>query len=141
VLELEALGLIEIRRSTGSASSYKLTGCVELCPAVFKSPERAVQKPTPRASKKQRSSDSGTDYGAFIQAQQERMLSMSDEEFAEYMSGSSSRRSSTKRRKKALTPEELAEMQEYLSLANRFSDAADEPLPGQQSFFDKEVST
>ena len=47
VLELERLGLIEIRRSSGSASEYRLTGCVELCPSVFKQPE---QQPTPRAT-------------------------------------------------------------------------------------------
>ncbi len=35
VLELEALGLIEIKRESGCASRYRLTGCVELCPAAF----------------------------------------------------------------------------------------------------------
>ena len=51
VLELEALGLIEIKRSAGSASSYRLTGCVELCPAAFKHPEQPA-KPAPRARKR-----------------------------------------------------------------------------------------
>ena len=47
VLELEGLGLIEIKRERGCASCYRLTGCVELCPAAFKEPQ---QRPT-RASK------------------------------------------------------------------------------------------
>ena len=51
VLELEALGLIEIRRSAGSASSYRLTGCVELCPAAFKHATEQPAKPTTRARK------------------------------------------------------------------------------------------
>ena len=57
VLELERLGLIEIRRSSGSASEYRLTGCVELCPAAFKQSEptpRATTRPTPRARKREK---------------------------------------------------------------------------------------
>ena len=39
VLELEALHLIEVKRESGCASRYRLTGCVELCPAAFQPPK------------------------------------------------------------------------------------------------------
>lgn len=35
ILTLEALGLIEVQRTPGKPSAYRLTGCVELCPAAF----------------------------------------------------------------------------------------------------------
>ena len=112
IKELKSLDLIRTQR-TGRSSVYTLTpGCVELCPRAVKDDHPAEQqrKPTPRTSKKQCNS-SGTDYGAFIKAQEKQFLSMSDEEIAaKYMSGSSSR---------------------------SFKSDEDEPLPGQQSFFDK----
>ena len=50
VIELEALGLIEIKRERGRASSYRLTGCVELCPAAFKEPQQQrTGKPAKKA--------------------------------------------------------------------------------------------
>lgn len=45
VLELEELGLIEIKRERGCASSYRLTGCVELCPAAFKEQQQRPARP------------------------------------------------------------------------------------------------
>jgi len=49
VLELEALGLIEVKRERGCASSYRLTGCIELCPAAFKEPQQRTGKPAKKA--------------------------------------------------------------------------------------------
>lgn len=69
VLELEELGLIEIKRERGCASSYRLTGCVELCPAAFKEQQRPVRPGKPA---------------------------------------------------KALTEQERAELDDYLSVVNRF---------------------
>lgn len=50
VLELEALHLIEVKRESGCASRYRLTGCVELCPAAFtaKQPPKQSQRITER---------------------------------------------------------------------------------------------
>lgn len=70
VLELEELGLIEIRRERGCASSYRLTGCVELCPAAFKEQQQRPARPGKPA--------------------------------------------------KALTEQERAELDDYLSVVNRF---------------------
>lgn len=44
VLELEALHLIEVKRESGCASRYRLTGCVELCPAAFQQPKQQPVK-------------------------------------------------------------------------------------------------
>ena len=65
VLELERLELIEIRRTSGSASEYRLTGCVELCPSVFKQQEPA---PAPRARAK-RSSRRGSSSATATEAE------------------------------------------------------------------------
>lgn len=54
VLELEALGLIEIKRERGRASSYRLTGCVELCPAAFKEPQQRTRKPAKGLTEQER---------------------------------------------------------------------------------------
>lgn len=70
VIELESLGLVEVKRECGCASSYRLTGCVELCPAAFKEPQQRPARPGKPA--------------------------------------------------KALTEQERAELDDYLSVVNRF---------------------
>lgn len=54
VLELEALHLIEIKRESGCASRYRLTGCVELCPAAFQQPKQQPVKQQQRITERER---------------------------------------------------------------------------------------
>ena len=49
VTTLERLGLIEVQRTQGKQSAYRLTGCVELCPSAFRRTAPAAAPPARRS--------------------------------------------------------------------------------------------